>query len=481
MKELKSPLSLDCIAIGALALTLLLAATADAQPNITWQTPVTISGPSDVNTAGALYGTWAPGDDWGGQNRADYYPVNGVTFAAYGTPGANFGFSGSGINLDRYNGFANPNTADGNYNYLLQTAVFNWNAGSSSIIVSWNNLTPGNTYLVQFWLNDGRSGQSGTSTFTGGTNTSAPVAIGNSAPGQYIIGTFVADGTRSESVTMSPGIMLNLAQVRDITPKPNVTWQTPVTISGASDVVTQGTYFGSWAPQDASANTNSVNGVTFQGFSDLPFFTSGPTFDNGYNGFGSPNTPDAYYNTLLQFGRYSNEGSTPATISWSGMTPGHAYLVQIWVNDGRNVGETRTETITGGTNTSAPLNFGSDGTGPGQYIVGTFVANNSGGQTLTMTPFSTGANLYPQINLLQVRDITPVVTGLAVSGTTLTVTATGPANGNYVWLQSTNTTLPLAEWAPVFTNSFDANGRLNLSTNVVNPANPQEFYILRMQ
>ena len=249
------------------------------------------------------FGIGGPGDDWGGSQRADYYPVNGVTFAAYGTDGVNFGFSGSGINLDRYNGFANPNTPDGNYNYLLQTAVFNWNAGSSSMIVSWNNMTPGNTYLVQFWLNDGRGGQSGTSTLTGGANTSAALAygFGDSGPGQYIIGTFVADGTGTQTITLNAfggadigaSAQVNLMQLRDITPRPNVTWQTPVTISGASDVSILGTYFGSWAPQDGSANTLPVNGVTFQGFSDLPFFTSGPTLDNGYDGFGSPNTSDS--------------------------------------------------------------------------------------------------------------------------------------------------------------------------------------------
>lgn len=65
-------------ALGALALALIFIATANAQPNITWQTPVTISGTSDVNTSGTLYGTWAPGDDWGGLNRSDYFPVNGV-------------------------------------------------------------------------------------------------------------------------------------------------------------------------------------------------------------------------------------------------------------------------------------------------------------------------------------------------------------------------------------------------------------------
>src|SRR5258707_152474 len=88
--------------------------------------------------------------------------------------------------------------------------------------------------------------------------------------------------------------------------QPNVTWQTPVPISGTADVSTQGVYFGSWAPQDGSANQYPVNGVTFQGFSDLPGFESDPTFDNGYNGFGSPNTSDSNYNTLLQYGRYSH-------------------------------------------------------------------------------------------------------------------------------------------------------------------------------
>lgn len=191
--------------------------------DVSWQSPLTISGASDVNTSGSLYGSWAPGNDWGGSDYADLFPVNGVTFKAYGTAGANFNFSGAGINMDRYNGFADPGTPDANYNHLLHTAMFNWNSGSSSLTVSWNNLTVGNAYLVQAWLNDGRSGQSGSSTFTGGLNTSASVAIGNGSPGQYIIGTFVADSD-AQSFTMSPGIMLNLLQVRDLTmvPEPSV-------------------------------------------------------------------------------------------------------------------------------------------------------------------------------------------------------------------------------------------------------------------
>lgn len=206
------------VALLCASLTGIFAVTAPAA-NINWQTPQTISGATDVSTSGTFFGSWAPGNDWGGSDYADLFPVNGVTFQAYGTAGLNFNFSGAGINMDRYNGFANPGTADGNYNHLLQTAMFNWNSGSSSMTVNWESLTVGNSYLVQAWLNDGRGGQSGSSIFTGGANVSDPVAIGNGAPGQYIIGTFVAD-SGAQSFTMSPGIMLNIVQVRDLTVVP---------------------------------------------------------------------------------------------------------------------------------------------------------------------------------------------------------------------------------------------------------------------
>jgi hypothetical protein len=464
--------------------------------DITWQAPATISGTSDVSVHGTLVGTWGPGDDWGGLNRSDYYPVNGVTFAAYGSGPFNSFVGSSGLD-DRYNGFANPGTGDANYNYLVQTAIYSY---GSTISLTWGGLTPGNTYEIEFWVNDGRNSITAerTETLTGGANTSAPLAYGTgpggTGPGQYILGTFVAEGSGTQNMTLNasggadigPSAQINLLQLRDITMKPNVTWQAPVTISGAADVSTLGTYFGSWAPQNGNANTLPVNGVTFQGFSDLPFFTSGPTFDTGYNGYGSPNTSDTNYNALLQFGRYSNEGSTPATFSWSGMTPGKTYLVQIWVNDGRNIGENRSETITGGTNTSAPLSFGSGGTGPGQYIIGTFVANSSGGQTLIITPFSSGANPTPQVNLVQVRDLSSTtaltITSFGISGATLTLKATnGPANGPFVLLQSGDVTTPVSQWTPVLTNSFDGNGFVSLSANAVNPANPRQFYILRTQ
>jgi hypothetical protein len=179
----------------------------------------------------------------------------------------------------------------------------------------------------------------------------------------------------------------------------NITWQTPATISGPGDASVLGAYFGSWAPYDFSAVGGlTVNGVTFQASPDLPDATDNWTGGGQY--YNSPNTSDANYNTLLQCG--GDIGGVPLTISWDGMTVGDTYLLQYWVNDGRSYGAGRTETITGGDSTSAALTFGSDTTGPGQYIMGTFVAD-SASETITVT-----GNQDSLLNLMQVRDISAV-------------------------------------------------------------------------
>ncbi|HEY3863713.1 MAG TPA: hypothetical protein VGO59_17700 [Verrucomicrobiae bacterium] len=470
----------------------LAAAVSQAQPAVSWQAPVTISGASDVVTNGYYFGTWAPQD---GSANGD--PVNGVTFQGFSDlPGLN----SSSLLDDGYNGFGNPNTSDTNYNTLLQYGRFS-DEGNVTVTFGWNEMTAGRTYLVEFWVNDGRNiGQARSETISGGGIASQSLSYGSDGfgPGQFIIGTFVADNSQSQTLTLtpfsngsSPDPQINLLQIRDVTTntQPNVTWSAPVTISGASDVSTLGTYFGSWAPQDGAATNDPVNGVTFEGFSDLPAFAAGATLDNGYNGFNSPNTADSDYNFLLQSGRFSNEGRAPATFFWAGMTPGDTYQVQFWVNDARNIGEARSETITGGSNVSARVSYGSDGFGPGQYITGTFVADDTGAQTLILNGYSTGADPDPQVNLFQVRDITatlappsPKITSVAVNGALLTITATGgPANGGFNVLQSADLTVPPAQWTSVFSGSFDSSGDAAFSANVVNPSNPREFYILQNQ
>jgi hypothetical protein len=72
-----------------------------------------------------------------------------------------------------------------------------------------------------------------------------------------------------------------------------------------------------------------------------------------------------------------------------------------------------------------------------------------------------------------------IITQVGVSGTTLTLNATnGVDGGRVVLLGTTNLTQPLSQWTPILTNSFDNSGNLNLSTNIINPALPQQFFIL---
>jgi autotransporter-associated beta strand protein len=73
----------------------------------------------------------------------------------------------------------------------------------------------------------------------------------------------------------------------------------------------------------------------------------------------------------------------------------------------------------------------------------------------------------------------PRITAISVSGTTLNLSATNGANGGqFVLLGSTNVLLPFSQWTPILTNNFDGSGNLNLSTNIINPAVPLQFYIL---
>jgi hypothetical protein len=208
---------LSTLMIGASALVV-----SAQNANISWGAATPVSGTSDVSTLGTVVGTWAPGDDWGGSLRSDYYPVNGVTFAAYGS-----GVFGSFINQTgfdgRYEYFNSPGTADPNYNYLLQTAEYSNGEGMS---LTWGGMTPGDTYQLEFWVNDGRNSvvDERSETLTGGADTSTALSY----TGTYIIGTFVADATGTETLSINPSGgpdigpsgQVNLMLLSDITSVP---------------------------------------------------------------------------------------------------------------------------------------------------------------------------------------------------------------------------------------------------------------------
>ena len=57
--------------------------------------------------------------------------------------------------------------------------------------------------------------------------------------------------------------------------------------------------------------------------------------------------------------------------------------------------------------------------------------------------------------------------------------AGGITNTSFILLSSTNVAAPLANWIPIVTNSFDANGNFDF-TNPLPPGSPQTFYRLEL-
>ena len=176
----------------------------------------------------------------------------------------------------------------------------------------------------------------------------------------------------------------------------SIQWDTPQNISGAVDVITEGDYFGTWSPGNASIPVGTINGVQMRG-NDLEISTSG--FAASGAAFGTHTTADATYNRLLEYGAWSNGTSAGFTLNGTGrrpLTPGRQFLVQIWVSDARAEINGRTATI----GSSATLTH-KTATGMGQYVIGRFTAD-AASQAISIS-----ANVSAQVNLVQVRDITP--------------------------------------------------------------------------
>ena len=214
----------------------------------------------------------------------------------------------------------------------------------------------------------------------------------------------------------------------------SITWGTPTTVSGNADVNTNGTALYAYAQTAAT-----VNGVTFTAVS------SGTTWGNVtlsglgnyYSTFGYTNSPfsglSTAYSNVLSGGAY---GSSSGSVTLNGLTSGHAYTVQIWLNDSRNSSTTWTRNETwsssGGNSVTLTYNSSQTGGGIGQYTVGTFAASGTS-QVITFTAGTSGASSPSgQLNAIQVRD-----------------------NGVYVFTPTpfTATRVNLAKYQPVITDS----------------------------
>lgn len=233
-------------------------------------------------------------------------------------------------------------------------------------------------------------------------------------------------------------------------PVNSVSWSTPAAISAPTDVQTTGSLVLARNVMSAGASSNqevTVNGVTFAEGRDITYGGVGDALfelSSGYlwgGSHGSSSTPfadlDADYKTLLNTASFRLGVVAPLRnfqLTLNSLTIGDTYHVQLWVNgsnelSGHNFGASNYRTIIATTSGSVALDPNSTNAegGVGQWVTGTFVANEPG---ITFE-FSAEDGGAPMLNAFQLRreSATPTITDteLPLPGNSFTVTGgTGP-------------------------------------------------------
>lgn len=209
------------VAAAIAAMALLITAPPVNASTITWGTPQQITNNTDVSTTGTLF----QAANFNGSNVT----VNGVTFSGFavtagGTSATsgNIGVTGTNFSPATLSTSSTPYGALSlNYRNLLGPVLTQ--GASSPLNFTLSNLTIGDTYQIQYWVNDPRTNSLGRTVNVGSVvldpNTSADTSGGL---GQFVLGQFVADAaTQSFSASPASGSITyaNAIQVRVI-PEP---------------------------------------------------------------------------------------------------------------------------------------------------------------------------------------------------------------------------------------------------------------------
>lgn len=189
---------------------------------ITWGAATTISGTSDVNTAGTLYAASSFG--------STSVTVNGVTFAAWSpAPSGNnpqtngvFTLNNGATGYGQFNAFGSASAPFSGlpteYKDLLSDAIVSFAGGSPLVTIS--GLTSGQTYSIQFWGNESRGGQSTRTQTVDGITLDLNTSNAEGGVGQWISGTFTADAATQSFTVAANDTYYNAIQVR-VVPEPS--------------------------------------------------------------------------------------------------------------------------------------------------------------------------------------------------------------------------------------------------------------------
>jgi hypothetical protein len=204
-------------------------ALADAAP-IVWGTPQTISGDSDVSTAGSLVYAYNVG-----ASTVAASTVNGVTFAAYPFPVSSTAQTvtvGSVTMTESPDSLVPFNVASTSSPYSGLSSAYKamLDAGGGAgapdaITMTFGGLSTGQQYLFQWWASNAGNIPPVNSVSASATNSvtlDANLTNTGGGFGQFVTGTFTADGATQAIVLAGVGgqPLINAFQIRAV-PEPS--------------------------------------------------------------------------------------------------------------------------------------------------------------------------------------------------------------------------------------------------------------------
>jgi hypothetical protein len=248
-------------------------------------------------------------------------------------------------------------------------------------------------------------------------------------------GQFFAVTVRRTMAILGAGfVVLGLAGVA---PAGIITWGTPTTVSGDSDVDTTGTLLYAYNIGTSGVAATTINGVTFAAFAfpgendgldtvtvGSVNFTESPAILQSYDAstLGTNSSPfgglSPAYKTMLSTGGTALQFST-ITATFGGLTVGHQYRLQWWTSNPKNGVGLASETFatttaeSGGNQVTLDSNSTNIDGGLGQFVIGTFTADATS-QTFTLD--SPVGNTSPLINGFQVRVVSAPVPEIDPAG-----------------------------------------------------------------
>jgi hypothetical protein len=187
----------------------------------------------------------------------------------------------------------------------------------------------------------------------------------------------------------------------------NISWGSAQAIAGDASLSIAGVYFDALIPE-YTGTALSADGVNFNNDTALTASGGGDGIisyawngggNSRYDFSGTFTLGSASFNAVMEAGgAYVGNGTATGSVTMSGLTAGHNYLVQDFEYDNGNGGAT----VLGGS-TPVTITGGSIG-GQGEFVTGTFTATGS-----TEAFSLTGSDpAFTVLGSLSVRDITSV-------------------------------------------------------------------------